>query len=69
MAISRSEALDKIERQRNAIREHIEKYERYQGTGDTSALVTIQNCQNNIQDLKDRCTVSIEGSWEDDWAP
>lgn len=68
MAISRSEAISRIESQRRAIREHIEKFNRYPVRQDKEyALKTIYRCQNEIRNIKDRCSSYIESSWEDTW--
>ena len=49
MSISRSDAISRIESQRAAIREHIEKYERYEHPQDKEfALKTIERCQDEI---------------------
>lgn len=70
MSISRSEALEKIESQRMAIREHIEKYNRYPNQIDKEfALKTIYRCQENIQKIKDKCDCDLGYSYEDDWRP
>jgi len=70
MALSRSDATAKIESQRRAIREHIDKYKRDRGTNhEGAALKTIQNCQSEIADLKRRCESSLSSSYEDSWRP
>ncbi len=68
MPLTRSEAMSRIEGHRRAIREHIDKFERYPYPQDKEfALKTIQRCQNEIANLKRQCNVSIEDSWEDYW--
>lgn len=53
MGISRAEAMERIESQRDAIREHIDKYERYIEDYDKEyALKTIRNCQGRIEHIK-----------------
>lgn len=70
MSISRREAIEKIAAQRNAIREHIEKYYNYPDPIDKNfALKTISRCQDNIQDIKNRCDCDLDYSYEDDWRP
>ena len=68
MSITRSVAEEKLSTQRAAIREHIEKYERYYDEWDKSfALKTIRNCQERIRTIKRQCSMSTSDSWEDDW--
>lgn len=70
MGLSRREAIEKIESQRRAIQEHIEKYNEYPDERDKQfALDTIHRCQQNIRDYKRRCDSTIESSYEDDWTP
>ena len=70
MTITRVEAVEKIESQRRAIREHIEKYYKYPHEYDKNyALKTILRCQQNIQELKERCPYDIDDSYEDYWTP
>lgn len=70
MGISRAEAIERIESQRDTIREHIEKYERYVEDYDKEyALKTIRNCQGRIEHIKDRCSSELDYSYEDDWRP
>ena len=69
MPLTRSEAMLRIEGQRRAIREHIEKFNRYEYRQDKDfALKTISRCQREIEDLKRKCNVYIESSWEDSWS-
>ena len=68
MAISRKDAIMRIDAQRRAIREHIEKFNTYPYRQDKEfALKTIQRCQSEIEDIKRRCDSYIESSWEDSW--
>ena len=53
---------------RSTIREHIEKYKRYEGSEKNTALSTIQNAQQQIRDILGG-KPSISGSWEDTWSP
>ena len=70
MGISRSDAIDRIEAQRACIREHIDKYYRYEMDYDKAfALKTIENCQRNIEHLKNSCSCDIDSSYEDTWRP
>jgi len=70
MGLSRREALEKIDAQRAAIREHIDKYNSYPHEYDKNcALKTISNCQSIIADLKRRCDSDIDSSYEDIWSP
>lgn len=68
MSMTRSQAISRIEGQRRAIREHIEKFENYPYQQDKEfALRTIRICQNEIEKIKMQCNVSISSSWEDSW--
>jgi hypothetical protein len=59
----------KLEGQRRAIREHIDKYSRYPSQRDKqTALKTIQNAQRHIADLKRR-NPRFGDSREDTWRP
>lgn len=59
----------KIEGQRRAIREHIDKYARYPHEQDKrTALKTIQNAQRQIESLKRR-NPRLGSSREDTWRP
>ena len=70
MGKTRHEIQPKVDAQRRAIREHIEKYKNYAYEQDKRfALDTISRCQSNIADLKRQCNVSIDDSWEDYWTP
>ncbi len=70
MGKTRHEVMPQIEGQRAAIREHIEKYNRYVYAQDKEfALKTIERCQDNIERLKAQCNQYIESSWEDSWTP
>ncbi|MFA6259800.1 MAG: hypothetical protein WCX29_04325 [Candidatus Peribacteraceae bacterium] len=57
-----------IESHRRTIRDHIDKYKRYEGSEKNTALSTIQNAQQQIRDIMRR-KPSISGSWEDNWSP
>lgn len=60
----------KIAGHRAAIREHIEKYNKYPYAQDKDfALKTIKRVQNEISSLKSKANVTIDYSWEDDWSP
>lgn len=71
MTTNRQEILNKIEAQRNTIRVHIDKYEKFKENGDytSSATTTIQNCQNTIKSLKNKASFNIDDSYEDSWTP
>ena len=69
MGKTRGEVMPHIEGHRRSIREHIDKYNRYDGYYKQDALNTINQIQKEIQKLKDQCNVSIESSWEDYWTP
>ena len=70
MSRSRAEAEKLLEGQRRAIREHIDKYNRYEHSYDKdTALKTIRRCQGEIRDIKSSCNVSTSDSWEDTWNP
>jgi hypothetical protein len=59
----------KLDGQRRAVREHIEKYKRYPSEQDKqTALKTIQNAQRHIADLKRR-SPQLGSSYEDNWRP
>lgn len=59
----------KVEGHRRAIREHIDKFNRYPDTHDKEfALKTIQRVQREIADLKRR-KPNIRASYEDSWRP
>jgi len=59
----------KLEGQRNAIREHIDKYKAYPNEWDKQfALKTIRRCQSEIQDLIAKHKHWLP-SWEDTWFP
>lgn len=69
MSLTRSQAMSRIEGQRRAIREHIEKFENYPYQQDKEfALRTIRICQDEIEKIKRQCSVSIASSWEDYWS-
>lgn len=62
---------DKLEGQRATIREHIEKYEKYQHSDPDAmnmALRTIRSAQEQIRTLVGRHS-HWPPSWEDDWRP
>lgn len=67
--MSRQDIIDKIYSQRGTIEDHIEKYERYQGTDKRSALITIQNAQRHIEKLKDLLASPIDDDDLDTWEP
>ena len=70
MGKTRHEVMPNIESQRSSIREHIDKYERYNMEYEKQfALDTIERCQERIEHLKYQCNQSIEDSWEDYWRP
>ncbi len=70
MALTRAEAQKMIDAQREAIREHIQKYYEYTQDYDKEyALKTIRRCQENIKDYKRRCNVTINDGYEDFWSP
>jgi len=57
-----------VDSHRGTIREHVEKYKRYEGSEKNTALSTIQNAQQQIRDIMSR-KPSMSGSWEDTWSP
>ncbi|MEH0931591.1 hypothetical protein [Micromonospora sp. CPCC 205558] len=64
-----SDESDKVDGQRRAIREHIEKYKRFTVPYEKqTALRTIDLAQREISNLKRR-KPSIRHSWEDSWRP
>lgn len=59
----------KLEGQRRAVREHIEKYNKYHDERDKNfALKTIRNCQNRISLILKKHS-HWPSSYEDDWTP
>jgi hypothetical protein len=59
----------KVDGHRRAIREHIDKYQRYPAKQDKDfALKTIQRIQREIADLKRR-NPRLANSGEDTWRP
>ena len=59
----------KLGSHRDAIRDHIEKSERYsQDYERENALKTVRRIQQEIADLKRR-NKTASSSWEDDWRP
>ena len=59
----------KLEGQRRAVREHIEKYNRYPDKRDKEyALKTIRNAQNQIRRILSKHP-HWGSSYEDNWAP
>ena len=57
----------KLAGHRRAVKEHIDKYNRYPAKQDKDfALKTIQRIQNEIADLKRR-NRTAGSSWEDTW--
>lgn len=65
-----NEIKNKIAGHRAAIREHIDKYNKYPHPQDKEfALKTIQRVQKEISQLKNKANVNIDDSWEDDWSP
>ena len=70
MGLTRSEAQEKIDAQRETIREHIKKYNDYPYPQDKEfALKTIRRCQENIKNYKRQCNVTINDGYEDYWSP
>jgi hypothetical protein len=64
-----AKAKDKVEGQRKAIREHIDKYNIYPIPHEKEfALKTIRNCQQVIANLRRRHP-HLKPSWEDNWQP
>jgi len=57
-----------VDSHRATIRDHIEKYNRYEGSEKDTALSTIQNAQRQIRDIM-RHKPSISSSSEDNWSP
>jgi hypothetical protein len=59
----------KLDGQRRAIREHIEKYKSYPNPADKNfALKTIRNAQEQIGKILTNHPHWL-GSWEDKWTP
>ncbi len=59
----------KLEGQRKAVREHIEKYNSYLDSRDKKfAMKTIRNVQEHIMRIKQKHP-HWEYSYEDDWKP
>ena len=59
----------KLNGQRRAIREHIEKWKRYPSDYDKEfALKTVSRAQEEIRKIK-RKNTRASTSWEDDWRP
>lgn len=71
MADNLSRARDKLEGQRRAVREHVEKWQRYTESYDkNTALRTIENAQRHIQNIKsDFSSLRYDNRPEDDWTP
>lgn len=68
MGKSRKDTIEYITSQRDSIREHIEKYEKYPHDRDKNfALDTISRCQERIEHAKNKCSSSIPDSYEDHW--
>jgi hypothetical protein len=64
-----SDGSDKVDGQRKAIREHIEKYKRFKVPYEKqTARKTIELAQREISNLRRR-KPSIKESWEDSWRP
>lgn len=60
---------DKLRGHRRAIRDHIEKSERYSQDYEREfAIKTVRRIQQEIADLKRR-NKTASSSWEDDWRP
>ncbi len=60
---------DKLEGHREAVREHIEKYEEYEDENDKDyALKTIERVQGEIADILAHHP-HWDSSWEDTWMP
>lgn len=57
-----------LDSHRSTIRDHIEKYQRYEGSEKNTALSTIENAQQQISDIRRR-RPSLPSSYEDDWRP
>ena len=59
----------KLDGQRRAIREHVEKYKKYPDDRDKNfALKTIKNCQKEVQSILKKYP-HLSSSWEDTWIP
>lgn len=69
MADNTASARNKVDGHRRAIRDHIDKYKRYNDENDRRfALKTIANAQQQIADLRKKHS-TIPGSTEDSWRP
>ena len=71
MADNLSRAREKLDGQRKAVREHVDKWRRYvQPYEKTGALKTIENAQRHIQKIKaDFPTLKSDNKTEDTWRP
>jgi len=69
MADNLSRAREKLDGQRRAVREHVDKWRRYtEAYEKTGALKTIQNAQRHIQKIKsDFPTLRNDNKPEDTW--
>ena len=68
-ADSRKDVQKKIDAQRKAVRDHIEKYNKYPNQQDKDfALKTIRHVQKNISALREK-QPTISPSYEDTWNP
>lgn len=69
MADNTASARTKVDGHRKAIRDHIDKYKRYEDENDKRfALKTIANAQQQIADLRGKHS-TIPPSAEDSWRP
>ncbi|TDO68419.1 hypothetical protein EV651_102340 [Kribbella sp. VKM Ac-2571] len=71
MADNLARAREKLDGQRRAVREHVEKWQRYvEAYEKNGALKTIQNAQRHIQKIKsDYPTLRNDNRSEDAWRP
>lgn len=71
MADNLARAREKLDGQRRAVREHVEKWNRYTEEYEKAgALKTIENAQGHIQKIKsDFPTLNNDNQKEDTWRP
>jgi hypothetical protein len=71
MADNLSRAREKLDGQRRAVREHVDKWNRYvESYEKDGALKTIANAQGHIQKIKsDYPTLKNDARPEDNWRP
>lgn len=69
MAENTASARKKLNGHRRAVREHVEKWQRYPDADDKAfARKTIERIQNEIRDLRQKHP-TLDGEPEDTWRP